>query len=100
LTKNEMTVRYLLVLGQTPEDEVPIQDHFAAVSSLESKEQRGKNPHALSVQIEVTGEGYDPAAGTIKKPENYSCDDIIRLLMAGTALCSNARLVHLTKSSR
>lgn len=78
LTKNEMTVQALW-LPRLPGDndaldQVPI--------------------------IEVTGVGYDPTAGSVCLPEAQSLQHQVQLLLAGLALCSNARLMHLEGPSR
>lgn len=76
LTKNEMTVRYLW-LSPTPTPET--------------------EPSHL---IEITGAGYDPTAGQVNLPEDTSQAWKAKLLLIGSALCSNARLIHLTTPSR
>ena len=78
LTKNEMTVRYLWVPWQPQGADAPASDR--AVPS----------PHL----IEVTGEGYDPTAGTVHLPADFNAAWKVRLLLTGAALCSNARLIH------
>ncbi|MDZ8054379.1 MAG: cation-translocating P-type ATPase [Aulosira sp. ZfuVER01] len=75
LTKNEMTVRYLWL---------PQQSHPSS-------------PNAL---IEVTGAGYDPTIGKVNLPSDATVRWKANLLLIGSALCSNARLVHLTAPSR
>jgi magnesium-transporting ATPase (P-type) len=70
LTKNEMTVRCLWIPN-------------------------GEQGHS----IEVTGEGYDPK-GKILFPEKTEAKQQIELLLIGSALCSNAHLVHPPGSSR
>jgi Ca2+-transporting ATPase len=52
-----------------------------------------------SVEIELTGAGYDPA-GTVRIPPDTIADWHVHLLLAGAALCSNAKLIHLTSPSR
>jgi magnesium-transporting ATPase (P-type) len=74
LTKNEMTVRYLWL---------------------------PKKSSALnSIPIEITGSGYDPTNGEVLMPNNAVISWPVQLLLIGSALCSNARLVHLTAPSR
>lgn len=51
----------------------------------------------LSTEIEVTGVGYDPT-GAIHYGHTPKSNAQINLLLAGGALCSNARLMHLTTS--
>jgi potassium/sodium efflux P-type ATPase len=76
LTKNEMTVRYLWVPWQ-PQGEMKATDDRLS-------------PHL----IEVTGAGYDPTMGTVTMPPDFSAAWKVRLLLLGSALCSNARLIH------
>jgi magnesium-transporting ATPase (P-type) len=71
LTKNEMTVRYLWLPPSASEDRVP---------------------------IEVTGAGYDPTSGKVRM--SGLMVEKVQLLLLGSALCSNARLVHLDRPSR
>jgi potassium/sodium efflux P-type ATPase len=77
LTKNEMTVRYLWL----PPD--PAAD-----------------PATFNHPIEITGAGYDPTSGKIDLPSDPATIDRANLLLLGSALCSNARLVHLEAPSR
>jgi potassium/sodium efflux P-type ATPase len=77
LTKNEMTVRYLWLPQEHPSD--------ASVPN---------------VPIEVTGAGYDPTVGKVNLPSDAALAWKANLLLIGSALCSNARLVHLTAPSR
>lgn len=77
LTKNEMTVRYLWIPCQSPE-----------ARSLSS------------CQIEVTGAGYDPTTGKLELTPDFTASWKVHLLLVGAALCSNARLIHLTVPSR
>ncbi len=77
LTKNEMTVRYLWLPTQ------PADDGAMFDSS-----------------IEITGAGYDPSIGKVDFPSDPAVTWKARLLLIGSALCSNARLVHLTTPSR
>jgi potassium/sodium efflux P-type ATPase len=85
LTKNEMTVRYLWL----PPD-------LAA------------DPVTKNTSIEITGAGYDPTSGKVDLPANPAVVTRFRkaeapptnLLLLGSALCSNARLVHLEAPSR
>jgi Ca2+-transporting ATPase len=50
--------------------------------------------------IEVTGAGYNPTEGKVKMPRNFTASWKVNLLLTGAALCSNARLIHLTAPSR
>ncbi|BAZ39309.1 ATPase, E1-E2 type [Calothrix sp. NIES-4101] len=75
LTKNEMTVRYLWL---------PQENHSASSNPL----------------IELTGEGYDPTIGKVKLPSDAAVTWKANVLLIGSALCSNARLIHLTAPSR
>lgn len=74
LTKNEMTVRYLWLP----------QPQSSSSSAL----------------IELTGAGYDPTIGQVNLPGDTAIAWKAKLLLMGSALCSNARLVHLTAPSR
>jgi magnesium-transporting ATPase (P-type) len=56
-------------------------------------------PSTTDAYIEVTGAGYEPM-GEIYLPPESQAQEQVRLLLAGAALCSNARLVHLTQPSR
>jgi magnesium-transporting ATPase (P-type) len=56
-------------------------------------------PSTTDAYIEVTGAGYEPT-GEINFPRESQAQEQVRLLLAGAALCSNARLVHLTQPSR
>jgi potassium/sodium efflux P-type ATPase len=77
LTKNEMTVRYLW-LPPHPPPALAI-DHLP---------------------IEITGAGYDPTSGKIHLPTNSVVIEQVNLLLLGSALCSNAKLIHLDAPSR
>jgi potassium/sodium efflux P-type ATPase len=77
LTKNEMTVRYLWLPQERPSDP--------------------SSPKAL---IEITGAGYDPTVGKVNLPSDAALAWKANLLLIGSALCSNARLVNLTAPSR
>ncbi len=77
LTKNEMTVRYLW-----------LPPHLADDGAM------------LDTSIEITGAGYDPTIGKVDFPSDPAGTWKARLLLIGSALCSNARLVHLTAPSR
>lgn len=71
LTKNEMTVKSLWI---------PSRDRQTR-------------------EIAVTGVGYDPA-GDVQIPPETEASWQVHLLLAGAALCSNAKLIHLTDPSR
>jgi magnesium-transporting ATPase (P-type) len=77
LTKNEMTVRYLWLPQEHRSDAAP-----------------------ANTLIELTGAGYDPTIGQINLPADAAIAWKAQLLLIGSALCSNARLVHLTAPSR
>lgn len=78
LTKNEMTVRYLWL----PTEPQP-------------------SDHALTNRlIEVTGAGYDPSSGKVNIPQDAETAWKAKVLLIGSALCSNARLLHLNSPSR
>ncbi|NUN65945.1 cation-transporting P-type ATPase [Pseudanabaena biceps] len=80
LTKNEMTVRYLWLPTQPEQTE-----------SSTAQQNR---------LIEVTGAGYDPTSGEVKLPTDSEIIWKAKILLIGSALCSNARLVHLNAPSR
>ncbi|MEA5508806.1 cation-transporting P-type ATPase [Crocosphaera sp. UHCC 0190] len=48
---------------------------------------------ASGQEIAVTGVGYDPT-GEVKIPPHLTANWQVNLLLAGAALCSNARLIH------
>jgi len=52
-----------------------------------------------NINIEVTGVGYEPK-GEIILPPHILIEKKVNLLLAGAALCSNARLIHLNQPSR
>ncbi len=76
LTKNEMTVRYL----------------WLPAPALTKADQ--------TASIEVTGSGYDPMAGQVLMPQDQNLSWQTDLLLVGSALCSNAKLLHLNGPSR
>jgi Ca2+-transporting ATPase len=78
LTKNEMTVRYLWLPPP----------HFPATPAIDH------------LPIEVTGAGYDPTSGKVDLPANSIAIEQVNLLLLGSALCSNAKLIHLNAPSR
>ena len=82
LTKNEMTVRHLW-LPPAPDLEI---------TAVEAE--------LLPGQIRVTGAGYDPTSGMVHLPADSPLAWKVNLLLTGAALCSNARLIHLTTPSR
>ena len=79
LTKNEMTVRSLWIPN----------------GRAELATQNSPTPY-----IEVSGAGYDPTNGNVSIPPEIAAPWQVHLLLAGAALCSNARLIHLTGPSR
>ncbi|MBD2177189.1 cation-transporting P-type ATPase [Pseudanabaena sp. FACHB-1998] len=85
LTKNEMTVRYLW-LPHPPDAAMPVPQLST-----------DKLPSAL---IEVTGSGYDPSNGQVILPDDSEVVWKSKILLIGSALCSNARLIHLNAPSR
>lgn len=87
LTKNEMTVRSLWLPWQPPEEAV-------------EGNHTNSRPSITPTLIEVTGAGYDPTAGQVRIPTEFAASWKVNLLLTGAALCSNARLVHLTTPSR
>jgi Ca2+-transporting ATPase len=87
LTKNEMTVRYLWLPTQPEPNDDP-----------EPNEEAKAQP--TNRLIEVTGAGYDPSSGTVNLPSDSQIAWKAQVLLIGSALCSNARLVHLNAPSR
>ncbi|MEG4108982.1 cation-transporting P-type ATPase [Microcoleus sp. S13_C5] len=85
LTKNEMTVRYLWL---------PHQPDTANTNPDPS------NDALTKALIEVTGAGYDPTNGKVNIPSDADIAWKAQVLLIGSALCSNARLVHLNTPSR
>jgi magnesium-transporting ATPase (P-type) len=79
LTKNEMTVHHLWIPWQAA------SDASAAIAPT---------------LINVTGAGYDPTVGQVQVPADATATWMTNLLLTGAALCSNARLIHLTAPSR
>jgi Ca2+-transporting ATPase len=73
LTKNEMTVRHLWLPAPASQ---------------------------ASAVIDIAGAGYDPTSGQVQLPEDSTLIWKVKLLLTGAALCSNARLIHLTAPSR
>jgi potassium/sodium efflux P-type ATPase len=94
LTKNEMTVHHLWIPVSTTEGK-----SNSPVQSQASLTPDDGNQPSLSL-IEVTGAGYDPTIGDVHIPAHYQASWQVHLLLAGSALCSNARLIHLTGPSR
>lgn len=82
LTKNEMTVRYLW-LPPAAQNELPPSGQGLPAG-----------------HIAVTGAGYDPTVGQVHLSDDSPLAWKAHLLLMGAALCSNARLIHLTAPSR
>lgn len=81
LTKNEMTVRYLWIPWENQ-------------ASTDGEGKSANDDVLTSHLIEVTGAGYDPTTGTVQMPSDFAAAWKVRLLLIGSALCSNARLIH------
>ena len=96
LTKNEMTVRSLWIPWQPGEHNGKPANHPV----LTGQGKPNHSPEIPPTLIEITGAGYDPTAGQIQLPANFSAVWKVNLLLTGAALCSNARLIHLTTPSR
>ncbi|HEY9649590.1 MAG TPA: cation-transporting P-type ATPase, partial [Coleofasciculaceae cyanobacterium] len=94
LTKNEMTVRYLWIPLRTTDKDS--EQSEPAQATLQPK---NENPTSPSL-IEVTGAGYDPTTGKVRITPHWEASWQVHLLLTGSALCSNARLIHLTGPSR
>ncbi|WP_052049859.1 cation-translocating P-type ATPase [Leptolyngbya sp. KIOST-1] len=88
LTKNEMTVRYLWLPAH--------RDSNGPDPSDPTDAQPGLPPG----HIRVTGAGYDPTVGRVHLSTDSPLTWALHLLLTGAALCSNARLRHLTAPSR
>jgi Ca2+-transporting ATPase len=107
LTKNEMTVHYLWLPGlpgATGRDPAPEQSGVSPshTSNTNSHPTIGPAvPAAIApTLIEITGAGYDPITGIVQFPPGFEAFWKVNLLLTGAALCSNARLIHLTTPSR
>lgn len=88
LTKNEMTVRYLWLPTESTACEHPYPQSDDVNNALKNG------------LIEVTGAGYDPTIGKVNIPADSETAWKAKVLLIGSALCSNARLVHLNAPSR
>lgn len=88
LTKNEMTVRYLWLPTEPTQSDNPNPKPDDANDVLTNR------------LIEVTGAGYDPSSGKVNIPQDSEIAWKAKVLLIGSALCSNARLVHLNAPSR
>ncbi|MEG4489127.1 cation-transporting P-type ATPase [Microcoleus sp. D2_18a_B4] len=99
LTKNEMTVHYLWLPWESSENSPNPASQESAVSPPLNGKQKS-HPSMTATLIEVTGAGYDPTAGEVQIPANFEESWKVNLLLTGAALCSNARLIHLTAPSR
>jgi Ca2+-transporting ATPase len=88
LTKNEMTVRYLWLPTESTASEHPYPQSDDVNNVLKNG------------LIEVTGAGYDPTIGKVNIPADSETAWKAKVLLIGSALCSNARLVHLNAPSR
>ncbi|WP_024546327.1 cation-transporting P-type ATPase [Picosynechococcus sp. NKBG15041c] len=92
LTKNEMTVHYLWLPWLT-DTEMPPQPPLQTPN-------HGEPSAVAPCLIEVTGAGYDPGAGQVNFPPEFTALRKVKLLLTGAALCSNAKLIHLESPSR
>lgn len=99
LTKNEMTVHYLWLPSQPGENSLNPASQPGSVSPPDRRKQNS-HPSIAPHLIEVTGAGYDPTTGEVQIPRNFAASWKINFLLTGAALCSNARLIHLTTPSR
>ncbi|GBO51503.1 ATPase, E1-E2 type [Pseudanabaena sp. lw0831] len=88
LTKNEMTVRYLWLPTAPTQSDNP------------NPKPNGANDVLTNRLIEVTGAGYDPSSGKVNIPHDSETAWKAKVLLIGSALCSNAKLVHLNSPSR
>ena len=92
LTKNEMTVRHLWL--------PPLPEDASLEQSISGDSLKDDNEGILPGQIRITGAGYDPTVGQVHLPPHSPLTWKVNLLLTGAALCSNARLTHLTAPSR
>ncbi|WP_198808511.1 cation-translocating P-type ATPase [Leptolyngbya sp. BL0902] len=120
LTKNEMTVRHLW-LPPLPEDsssnQSPLHEsspnqaspnqaqtvalsHSSQTATTPNSQRKDEDGELLPGQIRITGAGYDPTVGQVHLPKDSPLTWKVNLLLTGAALCSNARLTHLTAPSR
>ena len=105
LTKNEMTVRYLWVPSQGLDQDSAMAGAQLENQSIHQSIHQVPTPdpahEVFSLDLlEVTGAGYDPTVGRVQFPPDPALVWKVKLLLTGAALCSNARLVHLTTPSR
>jgi magnesium-transporting ATPase (P-type) len=99
LTKNEMTVQYLWLPWLPSDDRGGDRgDGDFHESSFPPIPQT--HPSIPPTLIEVIGAGYDPTIGRVQIPEHFTAAWKVKFLLTGAALCSNARLIHLTTPSR
>ncbi len=92
LTKNEMTVRYLWLPHQPQTDQ-------AQSDTIKTNSDRSLDARANAL-VEITGAGYDPTQGRVNLPTHSEIAWKAQILLIGSALCSNARLIHLNTPSR
>lgn len=115
LTKNEMTVRYLWLpadpasmilpsgtpnLANLQAGDLPTGEPHPGESQANDLPTDNAESGLLPGQIRVTGAGYDPTLGRVHLPQDSPLIGNLHLLLTGAALCSNARLRHLTTPSR
>ncbi|MGE4093587.1 MAG: cation-translocating P-type ATPase, partial [Candidatus Binatia bacterium] len=100
LTQNEMTVRYLW-LPSSAVASSPLRHYEPLTPTPVPLTEESSVHDLLSLGlIKVGGEGYDPMTGTVDIPDDSGKSWKVHLLVAGAALCSNARLLQLTGPSR
>jgi Ca2+-transporting ATPase len=99
LTKNEMTVHSLWIPWQPPQQSANSVSQPPIVL-LSQPKTNPSHPAIAPTLIEVTGAGYDPTVGKVEIPADFIASWKVDLLLTGAALCSNARLIHLTTPSR
>jgi magnesium-transporting ATPase (P-type) len=87
---------------KTPSSELqtPSSELQTPSSELQTPSSELKTPTSPTPYIEVSGAGYDPTTGNVSIPSEITATWQVNLLLAGAALCSNARLIHLTGPSR
>lgn len=100
LTKNEMTVRYLWIPWQPPEQPMANQSEPAIALPLPNNRHNSSARSLAPYLIAVSGAGYDPTTGKVQIADDFAAAWKVQVLLTGAALCSNARLIHLTAPSR
>lgn len=95
MARRNALVRRLSAVETLSATTVICSDKTGTITKNEMTVRRAWVPSATA---EVTGTGYDPG-GEIRMRGSGEEERRIRLLIAGAALCSNARLIHSASSS-